>query len=167
MRLSALFLCAALATVPLAACNNEPGPTTAEINLEEGEAWLADKAREEGIVVLESGVMYEVVRSGPEDGPHPGPDDEIKVHYEGTLIDGTVFDSSYQRGAPAIFEVGAVIPGWTEALQLMTPGDEWIVYLPADQAYGDRSGGPIPPNSVLIFRVELLDYLPAAPAFRV
>jgi peptidylprolyl isomerase/FKBP-type peptidyl-prolyl cis-trans isomerase FklB len=84
----------------------------------------------------------------------------VKVHYEGTLTDGQVFDSSYQAGAPAVFTVGEVVEGWNEVLQLMRPGDEWLVYIPPQLGYGEGGAGPIPPNSVLVFRMELLDVLP-------
>ena len=99
-----------------------------------------------------------MLKSGEGDAK-PTRSDKVTVHYHGTLIDGTVFDSSVERGTPATFPVGGVIPGWTEALQLMTPGDKWVLYIPSDLAYGERGtpGGPIGPNQALVFEVELLD----------
>ncbi len=125
-------------------------------NLEEAEAFLAENAEREEITVTESGLQYEVVEQG--DGPSPTADDRVQVHYRGTLLDGTEFDSSYERGQPATFATTQVIPGWTEALQLMQVGDKWNLYIPPDLAYGERGSPPrIEPNSALIFEVELLD----------
>ncbi|MDR5903741.1 MULTISPECIES: FKBP-type peptidyl-prolyl cis-trans isomerase [Halomonadaceae] len=127
----------------------------AEANREAGEAFLAENAEEEGVEVTDSGLQYQVVESG--DGPSPSASDSVEVHYEGTLIDGTVFDSSYQRGEPVSFRVDQVIEGWQEALQLMSVGDTWMIYLPSELAYGEAgTGGPIGPNETLIFKVELL-----------
>jgi FKBP-type peptidyl-prolyl cis-trans isomerase FklB len=120
-----------------------------------GEAFLAQNAKKEGVVTTASGLQYKVIKSGT--GESPKLTDRVKVHYHGTLIDGTVFDSSVQRGQPISFPVGGVIPGWVEALQLMKVGDKWQLFIPAKLAYGDQSPSPaIPPNSVLIFEVELL-----------
>lgn len=104
-----------------------------------------------------SGLQYKVVKSGT--GKTPGPNDTVKVHYSGSLIDGTVFDSSIARGEPATFPVKGVIPGWTEVLQLMKEGDKWQVYIPPQLAYGEAGagGGKIGPNSVLVFDIELID----------
>jgi FKBP-type peptidyl-prolyl cis-trans isomerase FklB len=108
-----------------------------------------------GVTVTASGLQYEVVKRGP--GPaKPKPTDTVTVHYQGTLLDGTIFDSSIQRGQPAQFTVNGVIRGWTEALQLMSVGDKWKLYIPAGLAYGPRGNGKIPPNAPLIFEVELL-----------
>ena len=123
---------------------------------EESVAFLEKNKDEEGVEVTESGLQYKVVNKG--DGANPTKNSRVKVHYEGTLIDGTIFDSSYSRGEPAEFNLSAVIPGWTEGLQLMPAGSEYIFYIPADLAYGDREvGGVIPPGSALIFKVELLE----------
>ncbi|QJQ95471.1 MULTISPECIES: FKBP-type peptidyl-prolyl cis-trans isomerase [Halomonadaceae] len=128
----------------------------ASANLAEGEAFLAENAERDEVEVTESGLQYEVLESG--DGASPGPQDSVEVHYEGMLLDGTVFDSSYQRGEPVSFRVNQVIEGWQEALQLMSVGDAWMIYLPSDIAYGPAgTGGPIGPNETLIFKVELLD----------
>ena len=116
----------------------------------------AQNAKKEGVITRASGLQYKVIKSGT--GASPQPTDRVKVHYHGTLIDGTVFDSSVQRGQPITFPVNGVIPGWVEALQLMKEGDKWQLFIPANLAYGDHSpGAGIPPNSVLIFEVELID----------
>lgn len=110
----------------------------------------------DGMTTTPSGLRYKVLASGPAGGRSPTLYDSVTVHYKGTLTDGTVFDSSYERGAPATFGVNQVIPGWTEALQLMKPGDQWLLYLPSNIAYGALATGMIPPNSDLIFQVHLL-----------
>ena len=126
------------------------------MNQEEGSKFLSENAQQEGVVTLPSGLQYKVVEDG--EGEKPGPTDEVQVHYEGRLIDGTVFDSSMQRGVPAEFPVNRVIAGWTEALQLMAVGSEWELYIPAELAYGPQgAGGVIGPNATLIFKVQLLD----------
>ena len=126
------------------------------MNQEEGSKFLGENAQQEDVVSLPSGLQYKVIETG--EGDKPGPADVVKVHYEGRLIDGTVFDSSMQRGEPAEFPVNRVIAGWTEALQLMTVGSQWELYIPADLAYGAQgAGGVIGPNATLIFKVELLD----------
>ncbi|WP_425916898.1 FKBP-type peptidyl-prolyl cis-trans isomerase [Pseudomonas sp. GWSMS-1] len=122
-----------------------------------GLAFLAENATRDGIIVLASGLQYEVLNSGA--GAMPTREDTIRAHYHGTLIDGTVFDSSYDRGEPAEFPVGGVIAGWTEALQLMNAGSKWRLYVPSELAYGEQGVGSIPPHSVLVFDVELLDVL--------
>jgi len=128
----------------------------AEENRAKGDAFLAENAEKEGITVTESGLQYKVIEEG--EGNRPTDSSMVTVHYEGKLLDGTTFDSSYERGEPIEFEVGQVIPGWTEAIQLMRPGAKWQVYIPSDLGYGERGtpNGEIPPNSVLIFDVELL-----------
>ncbi len=123
-----------------------------------GEDYLASNAEKEGVKTTESGLQYEVLQSG--DGATPAATDTVSVHYHGTLIDGTVFDSSVERGDPATFPVDRVISGWTEALQLMQVGDKWRLHIPANLAYGAQSPSPkIPANSALVFEVELLDVL--------
>jgi peptidylprolyl isomerase/FKBP-type peptidyl-prolyl cis-trans isomerase FklB len=123
---------------------------------------LAKNASAPGVRVTASGLQYRVLRSGPVGGLRPKAADEVKVNYEGKLLDGEVFDSSFERGTPAVMGLRGVIPGWSEALQLMRPGDEWLLYVPAALGYGDRSVGPIPPGSVLVFKVDLIDVLPDA-----
>ena len=122
-----------------------------------GKQFLADNAKRDGIVTLDSGLQYEALNTG--EGAKPSREDQVRVHYHGTLIDGTVFDSSYDRGQPAEFPVGGVIAGWTEALQLMSAGSKWRLYVPSELAYGAQGVGSIPPHSVLVFDVELLDVL--------
>ncbi|MDZ7869024.1 MAG: FKBP-type peptidyl-prolyl cis-trans isomerase [Rheinheimera sp.] len=123
-----------------------------------GEAFLAENATKAGIVVTESGLQYEVLTAGS--GAKPSRSDKVRTHYHGTLIDGTVFDSSYNRGQPAEFPVSGVIAGWTEALQLMPVGAKYRLYIPHNLAYGERgAGGAIKPYSALIFDVELLEIL--------
>ncbi|HSG90772.1 MAG TPA: FKBP-type peptidyl-prolyl cis-trans isomerase [Pseudomonadales bacterium] len=131
----------------------------AESSLEAARTFLAANAEREGITVTESGIQYEVLKSG--DGASPEVTDTVVTHYTGSLPDGTVFDSSEERGEPATFGLDRVIPGWTEALQLMKVGDRWRIWLPPELAYGERGAGDdIPPNSALVFEVELLDVNP-------
>ncbi len=126
----------------------------AEKNKKEGEAYLAENRKKEGVVTLPSGLQYKVVKSG--DGPSPKETDTVETNYRGTLIDGTEFDSSYKRGQAAVFPVKGVIRGWIEALQLMKVGGKWQLFVPPELAYGERGTGPIGPNATLIFDVELL-----------
>jgi FKBP-type peptidyl-prolyl cis-trans isomerase FklB len=132
----------------------EKEKAAASTNLKAGEAFLAENAKKEGVKTTASGLQYKVIKTGT--GASPKPTDTVKVHYHGTLIDGTVFDSSVRRNTPATFPVNGVIPGWTEALQLMKVGDKWRLFIPAKLAYGANGPGPIGPNSALIFEVELL-----------
>lgn len=125
-------------------------------NLEEGQKFLAENKKQKGIVTLPSGLQYKVIKEGS--GESPKATDTVTTHYSGKLINGTEFDSSYTRGEPARFMVNAVIPGWTEALQLMKPGAKWELFIPANLAYGENGVGQIiGPNSTLIFDVELLN----------
>ena len=121
----------------------------------EGEKYLTDNAKKEGVMVTESGLQYEVMSEG--EGAKPVATDVVKVHYKGTLLDGTEFDSSYSRNEPTTFPLNRVIPGWTEGLQLMPVGSKYKFTIPSDLAYGDRDLGKIPANSTLIFEVELLE----------
>lgn len=122
---------------------------------EESLAFLAENKTKEGIIETESGLQYKVITAGTGKSPQNG--DRVTVHYTGKLTDGTVFDSSVERGEPITFAINQVIPGWTEALQLMREGDKWILYIPYDLAYGERGAGPqIPPYATLVFEVELL-----------
>jgi FKBP-type peptidyl-prolyl cis-trans isomerase FkpA len=133
-----------------------------ETNIAEGAAFLAKNAKGEGIVVTDSGLQYEVLTEG--EGPSPAAQDTVTVHYSGTLLDGTEFDSSYSRGEPASFPLNRVIAGWTEGVQLMKVGSKFKFFIPSELAYGERSTGAITSNSTLIFEVELMDVAPAAPA---
>ena len=128
----------------------------AEKNLAEGEKFLAENKAKSGVITTESGLQYQVVTEGK--GAKPTAEDVVKCHYTGTLLDGTKFDSSVDRGEPAEFPVSGVIPGWTEVLQLMPVGSKYIVWVPAKLGYGERgAGGDIKPNSTLKFEIELLD----------
>ena len=123
-------------------------------------AFLAKNAKEAGVVTLPDGLQYKIVTSGPADGAKPRAQDEVKVNYEGSLVSGQVFDASARHGGPQTFVLDEVIPGWTEGMQLMRPGDEWILWIPPSLGYGDEAkGDSIPANSVLKFRVQLLGVL--------
>jgi FKBP-type peptidyl-prolyl cis-trans isomerase FklB len=125
-------------------------------NKKEGEAFLAQNRIKQGVTTTASGLQYSIITEGT--GPKPTADDQVKVHYHGTLLDGTIFDSSVQRGEPIVLGLRNVISGWTEALQLMPVGSKWKLFLPSDLAYGDMgSGGVIKPGATLIFEVELID----------
>ncbi len=127
----------------------------AKKNKTEGEAFLAENKKKEGVKTTASGLQYKVIKPGK--GKKPKSSDSVTVNYRGTLIDGTEFDSSYKRGQPATFQVSGVIPGWTEALQLMEEGAKWQLFIPSNLAYGERgAGGVIGPNATLIFEVELI-----------
>jgi FKBP-type peptidyl-prolyl cis-trans isomerase FklB len=134
----------------------EANKVDAEKNIKAGEEFLAANKVKEGVVTTESGLQYKVIEEGS--GPKPSPTDNVTVHYKGTLINGEEFDSSYKRNQPATFPVNGVIKGWTEALQLMSKGSKWELYIPSEIAYGAQgAGGAIGPNEVLIFEVELLE----------
>ncbi len=127
----------------------------AKKNKEQGDAYLAENKEKEGVKTLQSGLQYKVIKAGI--GKKPKLSDYVTTHYRGTLIDGTEFDSSYKRGQPATFQVSGVIPGWTEALQLMEEGAKWQLFIPPNLAYGERgAGGVIGPNATLIFEIELI-----------
>ena len=126
--------------------------------IEQGKAFLEENKKRAGVVTLPSGLQYEIIKEGT--GKKPQATDQVKCHYEGTLIDGTLFDSSVQRGEPTVFGVSQVIPGWVEALQLMPEGSKWKLYIPSELGYGARGAGEmIPPHSTLVFEVELLEVL--------
>ncbi len=133
----------------------EAAAAAAEKQLAAGKDYLEQNKAKPGVIVTASGLRYEILQSGS--GAKPAATNTVKVHYHGTLIDGTVFDSSVQRGEPIEFPVTGVIKGWVEALQLMSVGDKWKLTIPADLAYGARAAGDIPANSVLVFEVELLE----------
>lgn len=127
-------------------------------NIAKGSAFLAANKEKEGVFTTESGLQYEILTPGT--GKSPKATDQVRCHYEGTLIDGTLFDSSIKRGQPAVFGVSQVIPGWVEALQLMKEGAKWRLYIPSELGYGAQGAGEmIPPHSTLIFEVELIEVL--------
>lgn len=135
----------------------------AETNLKNGQKFMADNGKKKGVVTTESGLQYQVLTAG--NGAKPKLTDQVKVHYEGKLLNGDVFDSSYKRGEPVTFGLNQVIQGWQEGLQLMPVGSKWKIFIPSDLAYGPGgTGGPIGPNETLIFEVELLDINPEASA---
>ena len=127
-------------------------------NIEKGKAFLAENAKKEGVVTLPSGLQYQVIKEG--NGKKPSATDRVKCHYEGTLIDGTLFDSSIKRGQPAVFGLNQVIKGWTEGLQLMSEGAKWKLFIPSHLGYGAQQAGEmIPPHSTLVFEVELIEVM--------
>lgn len=131
--------------------------TKSDAAAEAGRAFLAENAKRDGVTTLASGLQFEVITAG--DGARPTRESTVRTHYHGTLIDGSVFDSSYDRGQPAEFPVSGVIAGWTEALQLMNTGSKWRLYVPSELAYGAQRAGSIAPHSTLVFEVELLAVL--------
>ena len=147
MRLRQLVL-PAVACVALGACQSAqpPGP--------DGATFMASNARAPGVVSAH-GVEYKILQSGPADGPHPTPDEDVTVEYEGRLLNGKVFDAT-PPGQPVTFQLGGLIPGWIAALRLMRPGDEWMLWIPPGLGYGGEATGPIPANSVLAFRLKLV-----------
>ncbi len=139
----------------LQAKQQEQVKALAEKNKKEGEVFLAENKKKGGVITMPSGLQYKILTDGK--GKSPKATDTVTVNYKGTLIDGAEFDSSYKRGQPATFTVNGVIPGWTEALQLMKEGSKWQLFIPSNLAYGEReAGGTIGPNAVLIFEVELI-----------
>jgi FKBP-type peptidyl-prolyl cis-trans isomerase FkpA len=144
-------------TLHMAMQEGESGPSDAgaDDNQAVGEAYLAENGQREGVITTQSGLQYEVITLGS--GPKPSASSEVEVHYEGTLIDGTIFDSSYERGESISFPLNRVITGWTEGVQLMPVGSTYMFYIPSGLAYGARDTGTIPPHSTLIFKIELLE----------
>ena len=148
-----------LAALSLSACQ---GKAQAPDQSVASKAFMAGNAKQPGVVTLPSGLQYKIVKSGPATGGKPQLNDEVKVNYEGKLISCKVFDSSYERGQPASIPLKQLVPAWQEALQLMRPGDEWILYVPPELGYGAEGagGGEIPGGPALIFKIELIDFLP-------
>ena len=155
-----------LAALSLAACQpkspaaaDAQGPVVDQSSA--AKAFMAKNAKEPGVITLPDGLQYKIVHSGPATGLKPHINDEVKVNYEGKLIDGTVFGPLfYARGQPAAMPLKNLVKAWQEALQLMRPGDEWTLYVPPELGYGPEGQGPIPPGAALIFRIELIDSLP-------
>jgi peptidylprolyl isomerase/FKBP-type peptidyl-prolyl cis-trans isomerase FklB len=161
------FLILAAAALAVSACQPKAAPKPEAEQAEAtqsdvSKAFMAKVAKEPGVKVLPSGLAYKVVRSGPAGGLKPQITDEVKVHYEGKLEDGHVFDSSYERGSPVAMPLRGLIPAWQQVLPMMRPGDEWILYVPSNLGYGEQGagGGEIPPGAPLTFRIELIDVLP-------
>jgi FKBP-type peptidyl-prolyl cis-trans isomerase len=158
MKPFAPFLAAlALAVAPAAFAQ---APAAAPPPASDAASFLAANAKAAGVKTLPSGLQYKVIASGPA-GPSPKPGDVIKVHYEGALTSGAVFDSSFQRGKAEIMQLDGLVPGWMEGIPLMRVGDEWMLYLPPDLGYGADGAGPIPPGAALVFRIKLLGMLSA------
>ena len=154
MRIFALAAAAAALSLSTAACSQPIQPKAApQVNPTE---FLAQNALEPGVKTLPSGLQYKVVKSGAAGGVHPTLADQVTVNYAAILLDGTVIDSSYERNAPASFALAGLVPAWEQALPLMVPGDEWLLWSPPALAYGAEGKGPVPPNSVLQFRIELV-----------
>ena len=162
--IAGLILGLSLLSTPALARQAPPPPVLAAAvdpskALAEGQAFLAQNAKAPGVITLPSGLQYKVVKAAAAGAPSPKLGDVIKVHYEGKLLDGTVFDSSFARGQAAIMPADGLIPGWLEALPLMHVGDEWVLYVPPALGYGDQAAGPIPAGSVMIFRLQLIGML--------
>ena len=164
MKSAWLALAAALALAPLAAqaqpAAQPPAPSAMVAPLETAAAFFPRNAKLPGVQTLPSGLQYKVLQSGPA-GPSPKEGDAIKVHYEGALTNGQVFDSSFARNQPLLMPLANLVPAWMEALPRMHVGDEWMLYVPPELGYGAQGSGPIPPNAVLIFRIKFLGMLSA------
>ena len=163
-RIAALALGLTLLSSPALAQQGSPPPQLSAAvdtakTLAEGQAFMARNAKAPGVITTASGLQYKITTSGPKTGPSPKVGDIVKVHYEGKLLDGTVFDSSFERKQAAIMPAEGLVPGWMEALPMMHVGDEWTLWIPAELAYGERNAGPIPANSVLVFRLQLIGML--------
>jgi peptidylprolyl isomerase/FKBP-type peptidyl-prolyl cis-trans isomerase FklB len=152
------------AVLATAACNRGSAPAGSDAAnaeaLAAATAFMTSNAKADGVQSLPTGVQYKVVQSGPAGGVSPDRNDLVRVDYEGSLTDGTVFDSSFKRGVPAVFRLNEVVAGWADVISHMKPGDEWIAYIPPDRGYGEEDKGDIPPNSALVFRIKLLDVAP-------
>lgn len=154
-------LAAALLAVAACGNGNADASADAEARAEAAAYFLKSNARAEGVKTTESGLQYKVLQSGPSDGVQPDSNDLIRLEYEGSLTNGDVFDSSFERGMPVVMSPQNLVPGWVEALQMMRPGDEWMLYVPPELGYGEEGRPGIPPNSVLVFRVKMLAVAPA------
>ena len=161
MRLRLITMACLAAALSMTACNKTEqatDPVAAADYVKAGQDFLAKTAKEPGVVTLPSGLMYKVLSSPNPSAPKPAVTDKVKVHYEGKLVDGKVFDSSYERGTPAVFKVNQVVEGWQIGIPLMHKGDTYMLYVPSNLGYGEIARGEdIPANSVLVFKVELLD----------
>ena len=166
-------LTATIASVALAGCGQSMDEVQKEVAKQEAEAaasasvnakagtdYLAQIAKQPGVVALPSGLLYKVVYSPDPNGAHPAATDTVKINYEGKLVNGHVFDSSYERNQPATYPLPQLVPAWQQAVPMMHKGDTWMLYVPSSLGYGERDMGEIPPNSVLIFKIQLLDINP-------
>jgi peptidylprolyl isomerase/FKBP-type peptidyl-prolyl cis-trans isomerase FklB len=153
---ASLFALAFILTAGSQAMNQTNAQTISEQNLQKGQAFLSETAKVPGVSVLPSGVMFKIISRSPNPGAQPTVADNVTINYEGKLLDGSVFDSSFARNEPANFPLGRLIPAWQQVIPLMHVGDEIVLYTPPTAAYGERDLGEIPPNSTLIFRVQLL-----------
>ncbi len=153
---------AALLLAPAAAQAAQSAPAPAVAAPMDAATYMSAVAKQPGVLVTDSGLAYKITRSGPAAGLHSRLGDQVRVSYEGRLTDGTVFDSSAANGGPLVMTVGQLVPGWNEALQLMRPGDDWTLYVPPGLGYGDQPSGPVPANSVMVFRLQLLAVVPPA-----
>ena len=161
MRFGWVSVVAVAGVLALAGCNRDAaGGVDLEANARAAAFFMESNGKADGVQTLPSGLQYKVVQSGPSGAATPDRNDLVRVDYEGALTDGTVFDSSFSRGQPYVTTAEQVVPGWTEALQRMKVGDEWMLYVPPALGYGEQDQGEIPPNSVLVFRIKLLDVAP-------
>ncbi len=161
MRFGWVSAVAVAGVLALAGCNRDAGGgADLEANARAAAFFMESNGKADGVQTLPSGLQYKVVQSGPSGAATPDRNDLVRVDYEGALTDGTVFDSSFSRGQPYVTTAEQVVPGWTEALQRMKVGDEWMLYVPPALGYSEQDQGEIPPNSVLVFRIKLLDVAP-------
>lgn len=165
-RIASLAALALISALALSGCSKDGETKVADTKpasetLKEGKDFLAANKAKPGVVTLPSGLQYKILQSGPATGGHPQLGDEVKLHYEGKLIDGTVFDSSFERGVPLDMPLRQLVQGWLDIVPMMRPGDVWEVYVPAELGYGKEGKGDVPPNAVMIFRMELIDFLPS------
>jgi peptidylprolyl isomerase/FKBP-type peptidyl-prolyl cis-trans isomerase FklB len=163
MRIPPIFaamLIALLTSHPSGAAEAIDEASASTVSAQDPATYMASVARQPGVTLTASGLAYKVMQSGPTGGAHPRLGDQVRVAYEGRLVNGSMFDSSNSAGGPVVLTIGQLVPGWNEALQLMRPGDDWTLYVPPSLGYGDQAAGPIPPNSVMIFRLQLLAILP-------
>lgn len=161
MRFGWVSIIAVVGVLALTGCNRGAASgADLEANARAAAFFMETNAKAEGVETLPSGLQYKVVTSGPSGAASPDRNDLVRVDYEGALTNGEVFDSSFTRGTPYVTTPEQVVPGWTEALQRMKVGDEWMLYVPPALGYGEQDQGKIPPNSVLVFRIKLLDVAP-------
>ncbi|MDC7683109.1 FKBP-type peptidyl-prolyl cis-trans isomerase [Asticcacaulis sp. BYS171W] len=158
---SVLLAAALVSTLSLTACGKKEDPAVLAANAAAGKTFLDAKAKEPGVQKLPKGLMYKVLTPASDpNAPKPSVRDTVKVHYEGKTLDGNVFDSSFERGAPAAFALDGLVEAWKIAIPEMKKGETWELYVPAELGYGEAGMGPIPPNAVLVFKIQLIDIAP-------